>query len=255
MYTLLLTWRLQSWHKGNCTPSAHHHSFLQTAQCDLGESHTVRGTQAIAASLRDFPLSWRRNTQIQMYWLWKWLESYNNCTFSTWKDIFVFSLLFWIPNSFCTCHDYGRGGTPFLASPDGRHWFFIIHIFEQLSCHEKQSCPETFHCVEIFFIFQDFWATCGCPEKQSVPWIHCIKCIFLIIQNLEQLALALKNRVCPEVFHCVEIFFVFQDFCGTCACPENRVCHEILHCINILLHSGCLSRVCPDIFHCIEYSF
>jgi len=34
--------------------------------------------------------------------------------------------------------------------------FFIIQIFEQLSCPEKQSFPETFHCVEIFFIFQDF---------------------------------------------------------------------------------------------------
>jgi len=38
--TLLLTWRLQSWHKGNCTASAHHHSLWQskTAQC---ESHPV----------------------------------------------------------------------------------------------------------------------------------------------------------------------------------------------------------------------
>jgi len=28
--TLLLTWRLQSWHKGNCTASAHHHSLWQS---------------------------------------------------------------------------------------------------------------------------------------------------------------------------------------------------------------------------------
>ena len=182
-----------------------------------------------------------------MYWLWKWLESYNNCTFSTWKDIFVFSLLFWIPNSFCTFHDYGRGGTPFLASPDGRHWFFIIHIFEQLSCPEKQSCPEIFHCVEIFFIFQDFWATCGCPEKQSVPWIHCMEDVFLIIQNLEQLALALKNRVCPEIFHCVEIFFICQDFRGTCVCPENRVCMNSLYLIYIFYHSEFWTTcACPE---------
>jgi len=70
--TLLLTWRLQSWHKRDCTASAHHHSLWQTAQC---ECHPVRGAQAVAASLRDCPLTRRRNTQIQMYWLWKWIES------------------------------------------------------------------------------------------------------------------------------------------------------------------------------------
>ena len=49
--TLLLTWRLQSWHKGDCTESAHHHSLWQTAQC---ERHPLRGAQAVGASLRDF---------------------------------------------------------------------------------------------------------------------------------------------------------------------------------------------------------
>ena len=37
--------------------------------------------------------TWRINTQIQMYWLSEWLESYNNCTFSTWKDKFVLSFI------------------------------------------------------------------------------------------------------------------------------------------------------------------
>ena len=269
--TLLLTWRLQIWHKGNCTASAHHQSLWQTPQC---ESHPVRGAPAVGASLRDFPLTRRRNTQIQMYWLWKWLESYNNCTFSTWKDKFLFNLLFWIPNSFCTFHDYARGGTPFLAFPDGPslifyhsdfwtgaelggarggqlppksfawppqnfqvsfwksctdHWQLSLlqnwplqwhpqmkmsgsaPVFEQLSFTEKQSCPETFHSDEIFFIFQDFWATCGLPWKtectlNSLYWIY----IFQIIQNFEQLALALKNRACPENFHCIEIT-IFEE--------------------------------------------
>ena len=115
---------------------------------------------------------------------------------------------------------------PSLPPLTALHWFFVIQIFEQLSCPEKQSCPENFHCVEIFFIFQDFWATCASPEKQSVPWIHCIEYIFLITQNFEQLALALRNRVYPEIFHCIEIFFIFQDFWATWACPENRVCPE-----------------------------
>jgi len=56
--------------------------------------------QAVAASLRDIRLTWRRNTQIQMDWLWKLLESQSNCTFSRWKDKCFFILLFWIPNFF-----------------------------------------------------------------------------------------------------------------------------------------------------------
>jgi len=44
---------------------------------------------------------------------------------------------------------------PSLPSLTPSHCIFIIQIFEQLSCSEKQSCPETFHCVEIIFIFQD----------------------------------------------------------------------------------------------------
>ena len=140
---------------------------------------SMRMPQAVAASLRDCPLTWRRNAQIQMYWLWKWLESYNNSTFSTWKDKFVFNLLFWIPNSFSTFHDYAREEFPSLPSLTARHWFFIIQIFEQLSFYEKQSCPETFHCDEIFVIFQDFWATCGLPWKTECGWIHCIEYIYI----------------------------------------------------------------------------
>ena len=220
--TPLLTWRLQSWQKGNCTASPQHHSLWQTAQC---ESHLVRGAPAVGASLRDFPLTWRRNTQIQMYWLWQWLESYNNRTFSTWKDKFLFNLLFWIPNLFCTFHDYGRGGTPFLASPDGPSLIFYYSDFWTTFLPWKKSCPETFHCVQIFFIFQDFWTTCACPEKHSVPWIHCIEYIFLIIQNFEQHALALEFLIA------LKYFLFFRIFEELCACPENRVCHEIFDCI------------------------
>jgi len=62
---------------------------------------------------------------------------------------------------------------PSLPPLTARHKFFIIQIFEQLSCYEKQSCPETFHCVEIFLSFR----------------------------TLSNLWLALKNRVCPEIFY------------------------------------------------------
>jgi len=57
------------------------------------------------------------------------LESYNNCTFSTWMDKYSFNLFFWIPNSFSTFHDYGRGGTPFLVSPDATSLIFYHSEF------------------------------------------------------------------------------------------------------------------------------
>jgi len=53
----------------------------------------------------------------------------------------------------------------------------------------------------IFFIIQDFWATCACAEKQ----------------------------IWPENFHCFEIFFIVQEFWATCSCRENRICPELFH--------------------------
>jgi len=207
--TLLLTWRLQSWHKGDCTSSAHHHSLWQTAQC---ESHPVRGAQAVAASLRDFPLTWRRNTLIQMHWLWKWLESYNNCTFSTWKDKFLFNLLFWIPHSFCTFHDYARVGTPFLAFPDGLSLIFYHSDFWTTFFLWKTELPWNFSLWwNIFYLsglLGNLWIALKnrvCPE-----FIELNTYIYLIIKIFEQLAHALKNRVCPEIFHCIEIFLSFR---------------------------------------------
>ena len=77
--------------------------------------------------------------------------------------------------------------------------FFIIQDFSATCAYaEKQSCPEIFHCFENFFIIHEFWATCACPE----------------------------NRVCPEIFHWIEIFFIIQEFWATCPCPENRICPE-----------------------------
>ena len=173
--TLLLTWRLESWHKGDCTASAYHHSLWQTAQC---ECHPVRGAQAAAAALRDCPLTWRRNTQIQMYWLWKWLESYNNCTFSTWKDIFLFNLLFWTPNSFCTFHDYARGGIPFLATPDGPSLIFYHSDFWTTFLLCKTALLWNFSlCWNISYLsglLSNLWLAL----KNSVPWIHCIEYIY-----------------------------------------------------------------------------
>ena len=88
------------WHEGyreiNCTARAHRvFDRLLNAKDTRGEE-----AQAVAAYIRDFRLTWRRNTQLQMIWLWKWLESQSNCIFSRWKDKGLFNLLFWIPNFF-----------------------------------------------------------------------------------------------------------------------------------------------------------
>ena len=154
----------------------------------------VRGAQAVGASLRDCPLTWRRYTQIKMYWLWKWLESYNNCTFSTWKDKFVFNFSFWIPNSFCRFHDYARRGTPFLASPDGPSQIFYHSDFWTTFLLWKTELSWNFSLCWNIFIFQDFEQLVACPEKQSLPW---------------------------NILHALNIYFDHSELWITCACPEK----------------------------------
>jgi len=172
--TLLLAWRLQSWHKGNCTASAHHYSLWQTAQC---ESHPVRGGTSSRCLRSWLPLTWRRNTQIQLYWLWKSIKSCNNCTFSTWKDKCLFNLLFWIPNSFCTFHDYGRGGTPSLPPLTARHWFLYHSGFWTTFSPWKTELPWNFSlCWNIFYL-SGFLRNVRLPWKtecglNSLYWIY-----------------------------------------------------------------------------------
>ena len=48
--------------------------------------------------------------------------------------------------------------------------FFIIQNFEQPALALKNRIyPEIFHSIEIFLIFQKFWATLACPEKRVCP--------------------------------------------------------------------------------------
>ena len=47
-----------------------------------------------------------------------------------------------------------------------------FRIFEQLALAVKNTnCPEIFHCIKIFFIIQDFLASCACPENRVCPEI------------------------------------------------------------------------------------
>ena len=128
---------------------------------------------------------------------------------------------------------------------------FTFRIFEQLVlAQKKRVCPEIFHCEYIFFIIQNFWATCAGPEKQSLPYnfslywnifyhseflsnlrlpwktafalkIFTVLNILFTFRIFEQLALALKNSV-PWI-HCIEFtFFIIQDFWATCTCLEKQ---------------------------------
>ena len=96
------------------------------------------------------------------------------------------------------------------------------------------------HCIAyIFFIIQDFWATCGCHEKQSVPWINSLYWIYMFI-NQEFWA----TCACPEIFHCIETFFIIQEFRATFACLENRVCPEIFQAMRSCRPASCVNACC-----------
>jgi len=94
-------------------------------------------------------------------------------------------------------------------------YFLLFRNFEQIGLTLKNRVwPGIFHCIEhVFFIIQDFLATCACPEKQSCPGIfHCSE-IYFTIQDFEQLAVALKNRVVLKIFILLNIIFTcnFRD--------------------------------------------
>ena len=92
-----------------------------------------------------------------MNWLWKWLESYSYCLFSGLKDKCLFNLLSRIPNSFCTFHDYGRGGTASLASPDG------TSLLQKAYCRSCTYSNERFTSA-----FEGLWANGGIDPKQKL---------------------------------------------------------------------------------------
>ena len=52
------------------------------------------------------------------------------------------------------------------------YWIYIFYhskLWTTCDCTGTQSLPWTFYCNEIFFIFQDFWATCAWPENRVCP--------------------------------------------------------------------------------------
>jgi len=226
-----------------------------------------------------------------MYWLRKWLESHNICTFSTWKDKCLFNLLFWIPNLFCTFHDLV--GEELTSFPPWRPVteFLSFRFFNNLLALKNRGALKLFTVLKYFFIFQDFWATCACPEKQSLPWkfslhwntfylsgfvrnlslpwkqslswtfsLHLI--YFLHLGCLSNFCLPWKTECALNSLYWIWTFNI-QNFEQLALALKNTVCPEIFHCIEIffIFQDFWGTWACPENrvflenFNCIEYSF
>ena len=194
------------------------------------------------------------------------------------------------------------------------YWIYFLpfRIFEQFALALKHRvCPENFHCIEytfwfrifeqhalalkkqsmpwihyieyIFFIIQDFWATCDCHENRVCSEFIVLDVYFVSFKIFEQLALALQNTSCPDIFtvlkyfyhsgflsnlrlpwkqglpwiHCIEyIFFIIQDFWANCACPEK---HELpwyfsLYWNIFIIQDFWATWVCPENRVCPEFT-
>jgi len=133
-----------------------------------------------------------------LYWLYTFYHSgvLSNLRLSYKTDLTWNSSLYW--NIF-----YHSGYLSNLCLPWNipLYWIYFLRsgFLSNLRLPWKTECALNSLIECIFFIIQDFGATCACAEKQS----------------------------CPEIFHWIEIFFIIQEFWATCACTENRNCPEI----------------------------
>jgi len=88
-----------------------------------------------------------------------------------------------------------REELPSLPPLTARHRFFIIQIFEQLSCSVKQRCHEIFHCSEIFLSFRNFEELTLALKTKFDMKIFAVFNIHFTFRMFEQLLLALENSV------------------------------------------------------------
>ena len=60
-------------------------------------------------------------------------------------------------------------------------WYIFYHsgFLSNLRLPWKQNCREIFRCIDIFFITQDFWATCACPENKVWSELTVLNIYFL----------------------------------------------------------------------------
>ena len=140
--------------------------------------------------------------------------------------------------------------------------FFIIQDFwATCAWPENHELPWNVSLHWNIFIIQDFWATCACPESRTCIEFTVLNMYFLSFRIFEQLALALKNTSCPDIFHCIEIFSSFSIFEQLALALKAGLTLNLLHWLYIFYHSVFLSNLrlswkqsLPWI-HCIEYIF
>jgi len=78
-------------------------------------------------------------------------------------------------------------------------YFSSFRIFEQLALALKNRVALKIFTVNIFY-HSGFWSNLRLPWKQSLSWIHCSEYIFFIIQDFWATCACPENRVCPKNF-------------------------------------------------------
>ena len=77
--------------------------------------------------------------------------------------------------------------------------FLSFRIFEQLALALKTELPWNFSLYWYIFYHSGFLSNLRLPWKQSLIWINCFEHIFFIIQDFWATCVCPENRVCPEL--------------------------------------------------------
>ena len=78
-------------------------------------------------------------------------------------------------------------------------YFLSFRIFEQLALALKTELPWNFSLYWYIFYHSGFLSNLRLPWKQSLIWINCFEHIFFIIQDFWATCVCPENRVCPEL--------------------------------------------------------
>ena len=82
-----------------------------------------------------------------------------------WKFSLYWLYTFYIQDLWATCACPEKQSVPWIHLLNA--YFLSFRIFEQFALALKNRVfPENFHWIEIFFVIQEFWATCTCPKTE-----------------------------------------------------------------------------------------
>ena len=108
-------------------------------------------------------------------------------------------------NEFFAINDFW--GTCACPEKHGLPWHFSLHwnilsftIFEHLALALKAGFAlSSLYCIYLFYQ-SGVLSNVRLPWKQRLLWIHCIEYIFFINQDFWATCACPENRVCPEIF-------------------------------------------------------